>query len=241
MKTLLTGLLIASSFATAQAAAINQVSSGALTGTGLITFEDVAVGNFDSIFESDGASFAERFVGQTLSYSGDFDVLSGSPSGSLTLMAGLAAENLSTIDHAGSRVLTGNGPVGYPAGESIGEGSFAVLFDYDQSEFGISIVGGNGGSATIGFYRRDGSVIDTLSLSGLAEATYGFQRDGGVNDIAGIAIWNLDGAGVGFDNLIHDVPGVEGPGNQPVPEPATVVGAFALAALMGRRMLARKR
>jgi hypothetical protein len=33
---------------------------------------------------------------------------------------------------------------------------------------------------------------------------------GGVNDIAGISIENLDPGGIGLDNLCHDVPGVQG-------------------------------
>ena len=65
---------------------INQVDYSSLTGTGLITFDDIAGGpspgtNYDSTFESGGALFGEHFLGQTLSYSGSFDVISGSPSG----------------------------------------------------------------------------------------------------------------------------------------------------------------
>jgi len=41
--------------------------------------------NYDAIFESDNTSFAERFVGQTRSTSGNFDVLSGTPAASLAL------------------------------------------------------------------------------------------------------------------------------------------------------------
>lgn len=209
---------------TAIAAPINQVTYSSLTGTGLITFDDVSGGpapgtNYDAIFESDGALFGERFVGQTISYSGDFDVINGSPSGSLSVAAGAANQNLNIFNYS-TNVLSGVGWRGYPNYDAIGEGSFAVLFDYDQSEFGFQLVGGDGGSGIIDFYQRSGALIDSLNLTGLSNGYYGFSRDGFANDIAGIAVYNLDAAGIGFDNLLHDVQGVSG---NPVPEPATML------------------
>src|SRR5215510_15746879 len=52
---------------------VNVVPYVSLTGTGLITFDDIAGGpapgtNYDGILTSGGASFAERFLGQTLSF-----------------------------------------------------------------------------------------------------------------------------------------------------------------------------
>ena len=46
--------------------------------------------------------------------------------------------------------------------------SFAALFSTDQSEFGFDLVGGNGGDATVDFFRRDGSLIDRIVLSSLS-------------------------------------------------------------------------
>lgn len=206
---------------------IAEVDPGTLTCDGNITFDDVTGGpspgtNYDVVFESDGADFAERFAGQTLSASGNFDVLSGTPSDPLTLQVGAANQNLNVFVNASSQVLTGLGPLGFPDGAAIGEGSFAVLFDFDQSEFGFDLVGGDGGSATVDFFSRDGALIDSIVLSGLSSQSYGFQRAGGVNDVAGITVQNDDGAGVGFDNLCHDVAGVVGqptPTPTPTPEP----------------------
>src|SRR5262245_12598875 len=78
---------------------INIVPPGTLTGTGLVTFDDVAGGlppgtNYNGILESGGAHFAERFFGQTLSFNGNFDVLSGSPTGPLTLQTGSPGQNV---------------------------------------------------------------------------------------------------------------------------------------------------
>jgi hypothetical protein len=188
---------------------------------GIITFDDVPGGgapgtNYDAIFESDGALFAERFVGQTLSYSGDFDVLTGSPTNPLTLQAGLPYQNLViTLEpNTNSQVLAGNGPVGWPDYSSIGEGSFAVIFDYDQSEFGFVLAGGDGGPAIVDFFRRDGSLIDSIEIPNITLGNYGFQRIGGVADIAGVSIHNTDPAGIGIDDLCHTNQGV--PGTPPI-------------------------
>ncbi len=215
---LVTGLTLAGRSAQANLEPeMTQVDPDTLSCAGVITFDDVPGGsspgtNYDAVFESGGADFAERFAGQTLSYNGNYDVLSGSPAGPLALQAGAPGQNLAVMFYGSSQVLSGLGPIGFPDYGAIGEGSFAVLFDYDQSEFGFDLIGSgaNGGSATVSFYRRDGSLIATITLSGLADGRYGFRRAGGVKDIAGISIHNDDPGGVGFDNLCHDVPGIPG-------------------------------
>jgi hypothetical protein len=197
--------------------AIAEVDPASITCNGLVTFDDIAPAtppglSYDSIFESGGASFAERFVGQTLSYSGDHDVLSGTPSNPLSLQVGDPDQNINVVSSADcgtDNVMDGLGHLGYPSVSAIGEGSFAVLFDFDQSEFGFVLCGGDGGTATVDFFRRDGSLIDRIVLGGLASQTYAFSRAGGIHDIAGISVYNDDPAGVGFDDLCHDVPAVE--------------------------------
>lgn len=210
---------------------IEQIDPSELTCDGIVTFDDVPGGaapgtNYDGVFESGGAALAERFVGQTLTYSGTFDVLSGTPTTPLTLQVGLPTQNLCIYYHISSQVMPGNGPVGWPDYSAIGEGSFAILFDYDQSEFGFDLVGGDGGSCTVNFFRRDGTLIDSHTLTGLADIRYGFRRAGGIQDIAGVSVDNTDGAGIAVDNICHDVGGV--PGYPPVcvataaPNPACV-------------------
>ena len=225
MKWKLMGLLAVGGLLTgpmaANAAMITQVAYDDLTGTQLTTFDDVPGGtapgtNYDSVFVSGGVSFAERFVGQTNTPSGTFDVLSGSPDGSLALAVGAPGQNLNVFDNAGSQVLTGLGPAGFPDFDAIGEGAIALLFTSDQSEFGFQLVGGELGSATLDFFRRDGSLIEQIVLNALADDLYGFSRVGGVNDIAGISIWNNDPGGIGLDNLRFDVPSGQ------VPEPGTL-------------------
>jgi hypothetical protein len=224
----------------ASADPVNQVSYLTLTGTGLITFEDIAAdANFDTTFESGGALFGERFAGQTLSFNGDHDVLSGTPTNPLAAQAGAAGQNLSTLTHNSSNVLTGLGRLGFPNSDAIGEGAFSVLFDFDQSEFGFQLVGGNLGSATVDFFRRDGSLVSSIEVSGLTDSFYGFQREGGVSDIAGISVYNIDLAGIGFDNLRHSVQGVVGEPNV-VPLPGAFWGGLALVSGLGLNRFRRR-
>jgi hypothetical protein len=219
-------------FATSVGAApINQVPYASLTGAEVITFDDIvgsggAGTNYNATFVSGGAGFGERFAGQTLGAAGDFDTLSGSPSAGLNTLAGAPNQNLDVLIFGGTNVMTGLGNLGYPNFGAVGEGSFAVVFSTDQSEFGFQLVGGNGGSATVDFFARDGRLIAEIVVNNLADDFYGFSRDGGIKDIAGITITNTDPAGIGFDNLKHDVKTDVGT----APEPATI-GLLGLALL----------
>ena len=234
MKKLALVAALSAAFVSAQAAPVNSVSYGSLTGTEIVDFDDLpsasASGtNYDSTFISRGVGFGERFSGQSLGSSGNFDTLGSSASGALAVVAGTPNHNLDILFYAGSNVLTGLGPLGYPNFDAVGEGSFAALFSTDQSQFGFQLVGGNGGNAFISFFHRDGSLIDTLTVGSLADAFYGFSRDGGLKDIAGISIYNEDAGGIGFDNLKHDVES-----NVPgIPEPETYALMLAGLGLLG--------
>jgi hypothetical protein len=228
----------------AQAAPIKQIDYSSLSGTQLITFDDILGGdfpgtNYDGNLILGGASFAERFAGQTNKPVGDFDVLSGTPSGpTLTLAGGELAKNLAVLVELGSQVLVGLGPEGFESFEASGEGSFAVLFETNQSQIGFRLLGGNGGSATIEFFGRDGSLIQQIVVTGLAaDAFYGFAREGGVQDIAGFSIFNNDLAGIGFDDLKFGVGSTPGPPPN-VSEPsslALLVSGVCLAMAYRRR------
>ena len=236
-----------------EAATINQINPADLTGTTLTTFEDVTGGtqpgtNYDEILKSNAASFAERFVGQTLSSNGVVDVLSDTAIGPLTLQVGKPGQNLNVIAFApppatnSSNTLTGIGPTGLN-----GEGAFAVLFDVDQSQLGFQLVGGATGSATatVNFFKRDGFLLETIALSGLTNSSYGFSRDGGLNDIAGFSIYNNAPSGVGFDNLRY---GMQGVPNDPTPIPfefssglgILILGAWGAIVMLKTKVQNRK-
>ncbi len=198
-----------------QAAPVNEIDYFSITVGEIIDFEGIGGGgapgtNYDGLLDLGGATFGERFNGQTLSISGNSDVVSGLPAGgSLSLIAGAANANLNIFNRGGvdGNVLTGLGFLGFPDFNAIGEGAVAILFDNDQSQFGFQSVGGNLGAAFFSFFSRDGSLIDTISPTGLGTDFFGFSREGGIKDIAGISIYNTDPAGIGFNDVIFDVPG----------------------------------
>jgi len=240
MKRVLFATLLLAFGSVAYAAPINLVSYGSLSGAFIVTFDDLPPAgspgtNFNSTTSSQGVVFGERFAGQALSFSGAFDVLDANATGALTVIAGAPSQNVSLLTNAGTNVITGLGNVGFPSFDAIGEGSLAFLFSSDQSQFGFQLVGGNGGDAFVSFFRRNGTLIQTVDVANLAEAYYGFSRDGGVMDIAGVSVYNNDGGGIGLDNLKHDVAS----GAPVVPEPASLLlfgtGLVALRAWKKRR------
>ena len=172
------------------------------------TFTDVLGGeppgtNYDGVVQSGGLLFAERFKGQTVGYSGDFDVVSGNPTNPLSLQAGSPGQNLDVFAYT-TNVLAGLGPLGFPDFDAIGEGAIAMVFPLPQSRVSFQIVGGNGGSGTLGFYRADGSLIDNVVVSGLGEFGYGFATSDGSRSIAGILIQSTDPSGIGVVDICHD-------------------------------------
>lgn len=174
----------------------------------IVTFSDVRGGenpgtSYDGLVWSGGLQFAERFMGQTVSYSGDFDVVSGIPISPLILQVGTPGQNLDVFAYT-TNVLAGLGHLGYPDMDAIGEGSIAMYFPSPQSRVSFQLVGGNGGSATLGFYRADGSLIDNVVVSGLADLDYGFATSNGTLSISGILIQNTDPSGIGVVNICHD-------------------------------------
>lgn len=234
-------------------AGILQVDYASLSGVAGANFEDLGLGNneqitYDMIFESGNTSFGESFAGQTVAHSGDFDVLSGTPTGPLTLLPGGALTNITAVDggagDVGNTAIAGSGPAGYPLPNAAGEGSIAILFDFDQSEFGFDIVGSDLGSATAQFWDRSGALIDEIvfNLGSSIFESFGFVTDDGSQLVAGVSIFNNDGGGIGFDNFIFDVAGVPGtPGGNSgsVPEPSALwllgLGLGTLASIRRRK------
>lgn len=187
---------------------IVSIDTTLVTCSAVATFSDVDGGgtpgtNYDGDFSSGGLLFSERFDGQSLSASADFDVVSGVPSNPLQPLAGEAGQNLDVFDFAGN-ALTGLGPIGFPDIDAIGEGSIAIYFSAAQSKVKFLLLGGNGGTATLSFYRRDGSLIDELVVSDLADLAYAFGTADDSYSIAGILIQNTDASGIGIDDICYD-------------------------------------
>lgn len=235
-----------------EAAPINEVDYFSLTVGQTIDFDSIAGGtppgtNYDDLLNFGGVLIGERFAGQTISSIGNSDSLSAAPTGPISVVPGAPGQNLAVLSIPAEGVPTdavvGLGRLGFPNPLAIGEGAVAILFDNNQSQFGFQSLGGDLGSANFDFFRRDGSLIQGLTPTRLGSNSFGFEREGGLNDIAGISIWNTDPGGIAFDNIIFDIPGndlpVDGPVTTPVSEPATL-GLLAIG-LVGLRFASRRR
>lgn len=172
----------------------------------VITFEGVSSGsgpgrNVDDILPLPGATFGERFAGQTTLARGAHDEIAGTAFSPLTMLPGAAGQNLSVVHFYGQTVLNGYGAAGFPRREGQGEGAIAVLFDTDQSAFAFDLRGGEEGAAYVTFYRRDGSELGQVPVEPTGEFAVGFLRATGEDDIAGFIITNTDPQGLAIDTL----------------------------------------
>ncbi len=172
----------------------------------IITFDDVPSGwdpghRIDDMLELPGASFAERFAGQTLAATGDFDTVTGAALPPLTLLPGAPGQTLSVVRLYGSNILNGYGPAGYPRTHAQGEGAIAVLFDEDQPALSFQVLGGEAGSAKVQFLSRSGAVLHAIDIDTDGPMSLGFRRAGDVPDIAGFVFTNTDPQGLAIDNL----------------------------------------
>lgn len=172
----------------------------------VITFEDTRSGAgpgyyIEDILPLEGATFGERFAGQSLTGQSTHDEVTGNAFAPLTMMPGAAGQNLSVVHFYGETVLNGYGAAGFPRREGQGEGAIAVLFDRDQSALAFDLRGGEAGAASVTFYRRDGLMIGTVPIEPTGEFTVGFLRSTGEADIAGFILTNTDPQGIAIDTL----------------------------------------
>lgn len=211
-------------------AQIETIETSDLHTSGVDDMEAYGFGNFDDIIAGTGISYGERFAGQSLAADDPFDVVTGSPVGTLSLLSGAASQNLATLPQSTTTFLLGLSATdgGYQSTRALGEGAIAVLFDHDHSEFGFEFLGAsNGGDAFISFFRRDGSLIDSITIVNVANGGIGFRRTGGIADIAGAVMTNNEVNGFGINTVLYNIPGPSGQ--------AVFVAAAPLAARRRRR------
>lgn len=248
LKGIFAGLGIALGAAgAAQAAAIDIVAYSAV-GRHVIDFEDVTGAAFpgtpyNGLLTSGGATFGERFEGQTLSTvpdtytTGRLDVLSGAPTGGLTLVAGAAGKNLAIgADDTHNLLPCGDLTCADPNG--YGEGAFAVLFSGPVSYFGFQQLFSTdvGKFTTLDFFDTTGGLIQRVTVN-TGRFSVGFARAGGVKDIAGVSVFTADPGGLSYDNFVFDDPAAA-PVSGGVPEPSTwalMIAGFGLAGAALRR------
>lgn len=176
----------------------------------VVTFDDQPSGMgpgrpVEGLLHLPGASFGERFAGQSLTAEDSYDLVSGPGDGPLTLLPGSEGQNLSVLRLLGTNVLSGDGPAGFPRVEATGEGAMAILFTEDQAALRLVLRGGEGGVVTVLFLERSGTIIDSHTLGPLSESTFDFNRLGGVTDIAGVVLNNYDPQGIALDEVAFGI------------------------------------
>lgn len=72
------------------------------------------------------------------------------------------------------------------------------------SEFGFQSFFSSGGDIVVQFFQNDGNLIDSVIVSGAG--SFGFSRDGGIKDIAGISVHTFDPGGLAYDNFVFGTP-----------------------------------
>ena len=197
-------ILLAPSWAMACGRPVCAVDPAGLALPQTITFDDQSASpgpgrQLADVLALPGASFGERFAGQVLAADGDFDSVDGAASQPLTLLPGAAGRNLSMLWMPNGKVLSGDGPAGFPRQEATGEGAIAMVFDRDQGAVRLWIRGGDGGAGRVLFVARDGALIDSHDLQDLGEAPVAFVHAPGA--IAGIVLTNRDPEGIALDQV----------------------------------------
>ena len=190
------------------AATVNVNLSGATTGTTIT---------------APGASFAQRFAGQTVSGTG----ITRSPTSPLALQA------------AGTLEVAAWDPGVSPASNSIlsqpsNQGPLSVLLDSNADSITFTSGSADGGnSLSLRFFDANGALVD--SLSPVLTANYAVYNFSGLPVFRGLTIFDdNDNSGLRFQNFSYnEVAGAA------TPEPAYLPAVGLL--LIGLRFLRRKR
>ncbi len=170
--------------------------------------------NHDNPLIFHGATMGERFDGQRTAPDASYDALNGQPLPGLVVKPGAPGENLSvTHIYFQSNQLQGLGPEGFPSRDAGGEGAIAIVFEQDQEQLGFKVSAeikpdepAPLGRMTVTFHARDGRIIEQLEVPlDWGRNGYGFERAGGVADIAGVTIENRDPGGIAIDDIVFDL------------------------------------
>jgi hypothetical protein len=216
-------ILFAISLAMAVNAQAAIIIDNTISGTIVNSFNALPVGNAAGLISQTGATYGERFSGQTVSNIGGFDSISGTPT-SLTLLA-----NASTADNIGITFFGGSNVIYGDLTGSVGEGALSILLDTPSNVFGFNLLGTEGGQFRTDFFAADGSNIGSFTQTA-TDNFFGFRTTGG-SQISAVTLSNTDAAGLGFDNVTFDNAAA-------VPEPASLallaLGLFCIGAARNR-------
>ena len=171
----------------------------------LVDFEDrvdfLEVHN--GVLDYGRVAFAEGFIGQKLMERKGNDILKGAPIGPLTLRVGQTNQNLMTLRDqlSGNTSLFGLGPDGPYSADGVGAGAVSWMYARDASAVAFTLGRGGKGFAYVNFYRRDGTLIDSMKVRN-AGGVYAFRAHRA--EIAGVTIHNTTDAGLSIDDVIGE-------------------------------------
>lgn len=179
------------------------ISNNSVSGTIVNTFEDQGTGNVAGFITQSGATYGERFAGQTLVSAG-FDTLSGTPSNPLSLLANSSvASNIGILSFNSS--LTAYGDLN----NAVGEGALSILLSSGTDVFGFNVVGTNGGTLTAQFFGQNGTILGSITAGAITNGFFGFSS---TDPIFGVSLTNTDPAGIAYDNFTFNQSSVTVPG-----------------------------
>ena len=168
-----------------------------------------------STLNLNGAIAGESFVGQTVTNAQitnppypplEYELMSGNPDVPLTLNVVAPEDGLQILDGIlGIHDLTTETPSSV---YEVGSGLVSILFDVDQTLFGLTIDGesqgylGFYGDVIFDFFERDGTLINRINISNVIDGDYTFTSD---TPFAGFTIANADYLGLQYDNFRYSV------------------------------------
>ncbi len=179
--------------------------------------------NLDHALRAPGLTIASHFTGQSLTAlfgptGAPHDTLGpGNATRPLSLQTGPPGQNLSVAFHRGfgSNALLPLGPHGFDRLSGRGEGTAALLFDSDQSAFGLRLhtdyaaplgAARPRGSVTLHIYDRSGTLLAREPLHpGPGITELGFRTRDNLPRIAGVLVTNLDPGGIALDDILFQI------------------------------------
>jgi hypothetical protein len=179
--------------------------------------------NLNQPLRAPGLSIASHFTGQPITTAqgptgAPHDAPGhGTPSRPLALRTDPPGTNLSVAFHRGfgSNALLPLGPHGFGRLSGRGEGAAALLFDSDQSAFGLRLhtdyaaplgAARPRGTVTLHIYDRSGTLLARKILRpGPGPTALGYRTADNLPRIAGVLITNLDPGGIALDDILFQI------------------------------------
>lgn len=176
------------------------------TGDGVHDFEGYPLGPHSGIlnsgiYDTPGAQFGESFIGQNVNDVSGWDVLTGTPLGSLQLNNNLNSNENFGIFGINNNPLSQNGIFGANNGV-FGTGAISILLAYTTDVLTFVVTDTNGGDFTVDFFGENGEKLGT-SVNNLNSSNMrvGFRATNGElikgisitnNDLNGIGVWAIE-------------------------------------------------